>query len=142
MATQELSIFDIDICDPDTLSTGAKCLKLLNSRERLAALVYLMALELKYIGGKDYTDALTTTLATDSVCFRNLTLDQTGKLKVGTAYLVIQAYNAILAGATLSDSVDDLKVEIKCLVNEPEATLMAMWVYLLCLLKQHASQLR
>jgi hypothetical protein len=106
-------------------------MKGLNPRQWKAAMVYLMALELKAMGGTDYTSALTTTLIDDSAAIQDLNENQRQ-----IARLQIQWNNASANGASMPASVDALNALTACCVDAvPDLDLLILW--LSCKLGQH-----
>jgi hypothetical protein len=114
-------------CDTTTLVTNAVCYRRKNIGDpirQMALLVYGMVLELDAIGGTDYTDELTGTLLEDAAC--DFTKDER------VAGLIARQFaNAIAAGASVPDTVDDKVEAIACLEHVPGGMDKLEQIYLL-----------
>jgi len=108
----------------------------LNPAEQKALLIYAYALELKAIGGADYTNALSTTLQTDAACLYKLNADQRMAGFVNVAFVEAIAAGADGTPAALNDKLD----AVKCLKLVPMERLDALLLYLTCLLGPEAPQ--
>lgn len=104
----------------------------INAHQRLALMVWFMALQLKGVGGTDYTVAPTSTASGKLLGDANslagtMTLDQ-----LANAELTIYALNAIASGATTAEAINVRIQEVKCLENCTDPQLEEMYILLLC----------
>ena len=111
---------------------------------RKCLMVYLLAAELKGIGGTDYTGNLTGGasggLIGDAVAgLQQVNEDLIGKSTVGLYELGIQLNNAVASGGTTNTDINTRMGQIKCLINVNENTLDRCIVWLKCNLGVHKS---
>ncbi len=119
-----------------------------NNLSRKALMVYLMAAELKGIGGTDYTSNLTGPAAGGLLGDTIINLgdsgtadvrDKFGYREIGLYELGVQHNNAVASGGTTSVSIQTRMQQIVCLLNVNERTLDMMMVWLACNLGVHKS---
>lgn len=124
-------------CSRDSLATTTPGFGLqgLNPRQYRAAKLYLMALELKGIGGTDYTSAMTTTLISDAVTL----VGRMDPNQLRIAMLQVQSNNAAASGQSVPSTVNDLNAATKCCFQNQNAPFDAMELLLLCKLGVHKS---
>ena len=117
------------VCDRATLMADSGCFlnPPLDSPLQLAMKIYFKAAQLKAIGGKDYTSALSTTLVSDSACIKTLYPDQRDAIR-----LAIEFNHANSAGAALSSAINTLMQAIACLKNVDANTMEVMDIWLTC----------
>lgn len=113
-------------CTQASLIEGGKCFNNLDSQSRKALKVYAMMQQLTSIGGTAYT---ATTLNTAATEFCGLQADRN---LLNLAWIVIEVNNAREAGATISEDIQTIAEEIKCLKNFPEWKLTLMELLLRC----------
>lgn len=94
-----------------------------------------MALELKGIGGTDYTSAMTTTLISDAVTL----VGRMDPNQLRIAMLQVQSNNAAASGQSVPSTVNDLNAATKCCFQNQNAPFDAMELLLLCKLGVHKS---
>lgn len=109
--------------------------KSLSPTQQKAAAIYLMALELAALGGTDYTSVMTTTLVEDAnSVFEKATPDQYALAALNIAY-----NNAVAAGATVPDTINEINAATGCCF-QGGSNLDAIYLFLMCQLGQHATQ--
>lgn len=115
---------------------------------RKCLMVYLMAAELKGIGGTDYTSKLTSPAAGGLLGDTILNLNPGGNTdskdlfgchRIGLYELGVQLNNALASGGTTATDINTRMQQIKCLINVNENTLDMMLVWLGCQLGVHKS---
>jgi hypothetical protein len=94
-----------------------------NRRKR----IYAKAVQLKAIGGGDYTTGLSTTLVTAVACLIPLYPDQRDSIRTAIEY-----NKASNAGATISSNPSTVAISTKCLKGVPNNTLEVMEIFLDC----------
>lgn len=107
----------------------------LNPTQFKAALIYFKVLELAAIGGTDYSAVMNTTLISDAVALTKTMNPNQRRI----AALNIARNNAIAAGATVPETVNDLNAETACCF-QAFGDLDAILLMLECLLGEHAAQ--
>jgi len=114
------------ICTAASLMSGTACFR--GGREgNLRKRIYAKAVQLKAIGGTDYTSALSTTLVTAVACLVPLYPDQRDSIRT-----VIEYNKASNAGATISSSPSTVAASTNCLKNVTNNTLEVMEIFLDC----------
>lgn len=124
-------------CTASSLVTGCFSGEVLNAKQRMAFLVYFMALELNAVGGTNYTSLLVSTasgglLYDATQLAQKMTADQRQ-----TAILNIYRNNAVAAGASPSADPSVLADNVKCLINATDDQLEQAFILLLCKLGKH-----
>ncbi len=130
-------------CGPSSLTINCFQGTVIDNFRRKCLMVYLAAVELKNIGGTDYTGNLTGgasgALLGDAVAgLQQCTKDQLGYREVGLYELGIQHNNTVASGTPATD-INTRMQQIKCLINVDERTLDMMLVWLTCNLGVHKS---
>lgn len=104
-------------------------------RQYRAAKLYLMALELKGVGGTDYTSAMTTTLISDAITLVGNGQNDPNQMRI--AMLQVQRNNTAATGETVPSTFNALNAATKCCFQNMEAPFDAMELLLLCKLGVH-----
>ena len=114
------------ICTAASLMSGTACFR--GTREgNLRKRVYAKAVQLKAIGGTDYTSGLSTTLVSAVSCLIPLYPDQRDSIRT-----VIEYNKASNAGATISSNPSTVAASTECLKSVPSNTLEVMEIFLDC----------
>lgn len=121
-------------CDADKLLNLARCIGVNNISEQLqdAIQILCMVLELKAICGHDYSATMTTDLVHDAYAFA-CGMDEQDLRRID---IVLDCKNAETSGATYPASAQPAL----CLANLSQEQLYRIYVYLKCLLGNHATQ--
>lgn len=122
-------------CTIKSLMSNNPCFNLetIDTHRRLILEVWFMAVELKAIGGTDYTSALATSLqAAQTALFFEASLDQ-----MDTAQTAILYNNALAAGGNPGANINAILKNVSPLNNANDIDLRGMWLVLLCQLGVH-----